>query len=202
MSGAMSSDTDRSVTARTSERGAATRGALLEAAKEVFIASGFADAGVTDVVNRAGASVGSLYHHFSGKADLYLTLFEEFHDRQLQRTRQAVNGARAVGESDPMALFLAGARAYLDGCLAERELAALFLKGDGPPGFEVLVRDRLRQWVKRNAALFEGDEGAFVLVITGALAATVQEVVLSADEEASRRLADDALAIIKGIRRG
>lgn len=198
----MSSDTDRPVTARTSERGAATRGALLDAAREVFIASGFAEAGVTEVVARAGASVGSLYHHFSGKADLYLTLFEEFHTRQTQRTRQAVGGARAAGESDPMALFLAGARAYLDGCLAERELAALFLRGDGPPGFEVLVRERLRQWVKRNAALFEGDEGAFVLIITGALAAIVQEVVLSEDEETSRRLADDALSIIKGIRRG
>lgn len=198
----MSSDTDRPVTTRTSERGAATRGALLEAARQVFVSSGFAEAGVTEVVARAKASVGSLYHHFSGKADLYLTLFEEFHTRQTQRTRQAVGGARAAGESDPMALFLAGARAYLDGCLAERELAALFLRGDGPPGFEVLVRERLRQWVKRNAALFEGDEGAFVLIITGALAAIVQEVVLSEDEETSRRLADDALSIIKGIRRG
>ena len=56
-----------------------------------------------------------------------------------------------------MRLFIAGARAYLEGCLTERELAALFLRGDGPPGFEVIMRDRLRQWAKRNAALFEGD---------------------------------------------
>ncbi len=61
---------------RASERGAATRSALLEAAREVFTTEGYAQAGVTDIVNRAGASVGSLYHHFSGKADLYLTLFE------------------------------------------------------------------------------------------------------------------------------
>lgn len=189
------------VTARTSERGAATRVALLTAAREVFVASGFAEAGVTDVVARAGASVGSLYHHFSGKADLYLTLFDEFQTRQTQRTKQAVQEARAEGETDPMRLFVAGARAYLEGCLAEREISALFLRGDGPPGFELIVRDRLRQWAKRNATLFEDDQGALVVVLTGALAAAVSEVALSEDEDASRDLAEGVLAIIGQIRR-
>jgi AcrR family transcriptional regulator len=191
----MSSDTGRTVTARTSERGAATRGALLDAAREIFVTSGFAEAGVTEVVARAGASVGSLYHHFSGKADLYLTLFEEFQHRQTQRTRQAVQDARAAGETEPMPLFLAGARAYLDGCLTERDLAALFLRGDAPPGFEVIMRDRLRQWARRTAALFE-HEDTLVIVVTGALSAVVQEVTLSEDPEAARKLAEDALLII------
>ncbi|WP_405141706.1 TetR/AcrR family transcriptional regulator [Sphaerisporangium sp. NBC_01403] len=197
----MSSDTERPVTVRTSERGAATRGALLDAARETFVTSGFAEAGVTDVVSRAGASVGSLYHHFSGKADLYLTLFDEFQNRQTQRTKQAVQAARAEGESDPMRLFIAGARAYLEGCFDERELAALFLRGDGPPGFEVIMRDRMRQWARRNAALFEDDRGALVVVVTGALAAAVSEVTLSDDVHASRRLAEDVLTIIGQIRR-
>ncbi|MCT9932679.1 TetR/AcrR family transcriptional regulator [Planotetraspora sp. A-T 1434] len=195
----MSSDTERPVTVRTSERGAATRGALLEAAKEIFVTSGFAEAGVTEVVARAGASVGSLYHHFSGKADLYLTLFEEFQKRQTQRTRQAVQTARAAGETDPMPVFLSAARAYLEGCLAERDLAALFLRGDAPPGFEVIMRDRLRQWARRTAALFE-HEDALVVVVTGALAAVVQEVTLSEDPEAARKMAEDALLIIGQIR--
>ncbi|MEZ0073476.1 TetR/AcrR family transcriptional regulator [Planotetraspora sp. GP83] len=195
----MSSDTERPVTVRTSERGAATRGALLEAAKEIFVTSGFAEAGVTEVVARAGASVGSLYHHFSGKADLYLTLFEEFQKRQTQRTRQAVQTARAAGETDPMPVFLAAARAYLEGCLAERDLAALFLRGDAPPGFEVIMRDRLRQWARRTAALFE-HEDALVVVVTGALAAVVQEVTLSEDPEAARKMTEDALLIIGQIR--
>lgn len=169
---------------------------MLAAAREVFVDKGFAEAGVTDVVSRAEASVGSLYHHFSGKADLYLTLFEEFQTRQTQRTKQAARAARAAGESDPMRVFIGAARAYLDGCLEEREVAALFLRGDGPPGFEVVMRDRLRTWASRNAALFEGDEGALVVVVTGALAAAVSEVVRSGD----RKLAEDVLAIIGGIR--
>ncbi|MEU9888178.1 TetR/AcrR family transcriptional regulator [Sphaerisporangium sp. NPDC051017] len=197
----MSSDTERPVAVRTSERGAATRGALLDAAREIFVTRGFADAGVTDVVSRAGASVGSLYHHFSGKADLYLTLFEEFQVRQTQRTKQAVQAARAEGETDPMRLFIAGARAYLEGCFDERELAALFLRGDGPPGFEVIMRDRMRQWARRNAALFEDDEGALVVVITGALAAATSEITLSQDVEASRVLAENVLTIISQVHR-
>ncbi|MFC4122292.1 TetR/AcrR family transcriptional regulator [Nonomuraea zeae] len=180
---------------RTSERGAATRSSLLAAAREIFVSKGFAEAGVTDVVARADASVGSLYHHFSGKADLYLTLWEEFQAKQTQRTKHAARAARAAGESDPMRVFVSAARAYLDGCLEDRELAALFLRGDGPPGFDVVMSDRLRKWAQRNAALFE-DEAALVVVITGALAAAVSEVVRTGD----RALAEEVLAIIGQIR--
>jgi AcrR family transcriptional regulator len=188
---------------RTSDRGAATRSALLAAAREVFSEAGFAQAAVTDIVAKAGASVGSLYHHFSGKADLYLTLFGEFQTRQQERTREAVHQARDLGENDPMRLFVAGARAYLDGCLAERDLSRLFVSGDGPPGFDRVLRERLRTWARRNAALFASGDGevdeALVVVLTGAVSGAVSEVALSEDEEASRRLADDVLAIISSL---
>src|SRR5690606_40402487 len=83
-------------------------------------------------------------------------------------TRFSRDWSSDVCSSDlPMRLFIAGARAYLEGCLEERELAALFLRGDGPPGFEVVMRDRLRQWTKRNAALLQDDEGPLAVVITG-----------------------------------
>ena len=52
---------------RMSGRAAMTRTALLAAAREVFTTSGFAEASIADVVAGAGASVGSLYHHFGGK---------------------------------------------------------------------------------------------------------------------------------------
>jgi AcrR family transcriptional regulator len=185
---------------RTSDRGAATRGSLLAAAREVFSVSGFAQAAVTDIVAKAGASVGSLYHHFGGKADLYLTLFEEFQNRQQERTREAVHRERDRGETAPMRLFIAGARAFLDGCLAEPDLARLFSSGDGPPGFDRVLRDRIRTWARRNAALFAAEDRevdeALVVVLTGALSGAVAEVSLSEDEDASRRLADDVLSII------
>lgn len=189
---------------RMSDRGAATRGALLSAARDVFVEAGFAQAAVTDIVAKAGASVGSLYHHFNGKADLYLTLFEEFQVRQEERTREAIHAVRDAGESDSMRLFVAGARAYLDGCLAERDVARLFISGDGPPGFDRIMRQRLNKWARRNAGLFHAEAGGvdepLVIVLTGAMAGAVSEVSLRDDEAASRRLADHVMEIVATIR--
>jgi AcrR family transcriptional regulator len=189
--------------ARPSERGAATRAGLLAAAREVFTSVGYAQAGVTDIVTRAGASVGSLYHHFSGKADLFVTLYEELHRDQVERTRLAVKRARDAGVTDPRQLFLAGARGYLDGCVAQRELSALFVRGDGPPGFDLVRRERLVDWSGRNAEFFarsgEPLDEAVAIVMTGALMLAVAEISLGADEERAHQLADGVIQVLSRI---
>jgi AcrR family transcriptional regulator len=189
--------------ARPSERGAATRSGLLIAAREVFTSVGYAQAGVTDIVTRAGASVGSLYHHFSGKADLFVTLHEELHRDQVERTRLAVKRARDVGITDPQQLFLAGARGYLDGCVAQRELSALFVRGDGPPGFDLVRRQRLVEWSERNAEFFarsgEPLDEAVAIVMTGALMLAVAEISLSSDEGRARQLVDGVIQVLSRI---
>ena len=188
-----------------SERGAATRSSLLAAAREVFIGTGYAQAGVTDIVATAGASVGSLYHHFTGKADLYLTLFEEFHSDQAEQARTAVRAARNAGVSDPKLLFVAAARSYLEGCFEQRELSRLFVSGDAPPGFDLLMRRRLREWAERNAEFFarsaEPVDEAVSVVLTGALMLAVAEVSLCEDAHRARRLADSVLEIMSRIDR-
>ncbi|GHD30458.1 TetR/AcrR family transcriptional regulator [Nocardiopsis kunsanensis] len=179
---------------RTSPRGAATRSALLRAAAQVFRTVGFAKAGVSEVVSVAGASVGSLYHHFGGKADLYLALYEEFQARQQERTHEAVVEARSAGEKDPTRLMNIAARAYLLGCVEERETTRLFFSGDGPPGFDYQLRERLTRWTDRNVALFrkaeEPVDEALLIVVSGAMLIAVAEVVRLDDADA-RRLADD-----------
>ena len=176
---------------RGSERGAATRAGLLNAARAAFTSGGYAEANVTDIVAAAGASVGSLYHHFTGKADLYVTLFEEFHQGQAWRARQAARAAREDRVTDPRQLFLAAARAYLDGCLQERELSRLFVCGDAPPGFDLVMRQRLREWAGRNADFFarsaEPMDEAVAVVMTGALMLAVAEVSLDEDAAHARR---------------
>src|SRR5580704_17178834 len=114
---------------RPGGRAQATRASLLSAAGEAFAAGGFADANITDVVTRAGASVGSIYHHFGGKADLYLALLEDYQVRQEHRAAEAVRKARAAGVDDAMQLWLVGSEAYLRGCWEERDLARVFLDG-------------------------------------------------------------------------
>jgi len=187
---------------RSADRGAATRAALLAAAREVFISVGYAQAGVSEIVARAGASVGSLYHHFTGKADLYVALFEEFHQGQAWRARQAARGAREDCVSEPRQLFLAAARAYLDGCLEDRELSRLFVCGDAPPGFDLIMRQRLREWASRNADFFARSAGpadeAVAVVMTGALMLAVAEVSLDEDAAHARRLAGGVLDVLSG----
>ena len=185
-------------------RAAATRSSLLAAARDVFSTSGFAESSIADVVGAAGASVGSLYHHFGGKADLYLAMFEDHAVRQEERAAAAVRAARADGETDPVRLFVAGSRAYLEGCWAERDLARLFLAGGGPPGFELVARRRYREWTRRNATLLRagpGDPGepwgdALVLVLTTVVSEAGHEVAVCDDELSARRLAGDVLTLI------
>ena len=188
---------------KQSDRAAATRGALLAAAREVFTTAGFADANIADVVSRAGASVGSLYHHFGGKADLYLALFEDYQKRQESRATAAVAQARARGERSPVELFTVGARAYLRGCWEERELARLFLAGGGPAGAELLGRKRFHEWARLNERLLGGyDEPdgpsseALVLVLTTVVAEAGHAVAVCDEEDKAMAFAADVLTLI------
>jgi hypothetical protein len=118
-----------------------------------------------------------------------------------------VRDARTAGENDPVALFVAGSRAYLAGCWAERDLARLFLAGGGPPGFELVARRRYREWTARNAALLsqDPDDGgelwgdALVLVLTTVVSEAGHEVAVCEDETAAAGLAGDVLGLIGRI---
>lgn len=189
---------------RSADRGSSTRAVLLAAAREVFMLEGYAQAGVTDIVALAGASVGSLYHHFSGKADLYLSLFEELHNTHDARTRAAVRECRDQGVTDPMRLLLAGARGYLDVCIEQRALVGMFSRSDGPPGFDLMWRQRLSDWVHRNTEFFarsgEPLDEAAAIVLTGAMMLAVAEVSLAPDELRARQLADGVLEVLARLR--
>jgi AcrR family transcriptional regulator len=54
-----------------SRKGVRTRARLVEAAKQVFEESGFLDARISDVAERAGLSHGSFYHYFESKEEIF-----------------------------------------------------------------------------------------------------------------------------------
>jgi TetR/AcrR family transcriptional regulator len=49
----------------------ATRGAILEAAEKLFVASGFAATSMSDVAAQAGVTKSLIHHHFGSKEDLW-----------------------------------------------------------------------------------------------------------------------------------
>src|ERR1700749_3310625 len=86
-------------------RTADTQRALLDAAREVFTEQGFAEASIADVVERAGSSVGSMYHHFGGKSELFIALWQEYQHAQEEAAAEAVSAAKQAGVTDSFELF-------------------------------------------------------------------------------------------------
>jgi len=58
-------------------QGDATRATLVEAARGLFGEKGYVDASNDEIVARAGMTKGALYHHFTGKEDLFRAVFEQ-----------------------------------------------------------------------------------------------------------------------------
>jgi AcrR family transcriptional regulator len=184
-------------------RTAQTRKSMLEAAREVFTEHGFTEANIADVVARAGSSTGSLYHHFGGKAELFLALWEEHQDAHEAAATAAVSAARKAGVSEPLELFLVGARAFLEGSWERRDLARLFMDGDGPSGFELMRRTRGREWVRQNAVLLAAGgqplDRLTVVVLTSIIGEAGREVATCEAEEEARGVVEAATILIRRL---
>ena len=170
-----------------------TQRALLDAAREVFTRQGFAEASIADVVERAGSSVGSLYHHFGGKSELFLALWQEHQAAYDTAASNAVTVARRAGVSDPAELFAAGARAYLDGSWQRRDLAMLFSTGGGPPGFELMKRHRGHEWIRQNDALLRLADTSLDRLYAAVLTAVIGEGAREVAAARTRAQADEVI---------
>ena len=103
-------DMTTSAQARRWAKTDATQRRILDAATEVFATRGFTAATMADVVTASGASIGSIYHHFGGKSELFLAIFEQMADaidRRIEVMQQA-------GPADPRRTFELHVRAYLE----------------------------------------------------------------------------------------
>jgi AcrR family transcriptional regulator len=184
-------------------RTAETREVLLNAAREVFCAKGYAEAAVADVVERAESSVGSLYHHFGGKAELFLALWEQHQDAHEQVAAGAVARTRAAGQDDPLELFLTGTHAFLENSWHRADLVRLFLDDSGPPGFEAVRRTRGRKWVRQNAQLLGAGSGPVerltVAVLTTVIGEAGREVAMSANKREANKIISATIALIRRL---
>src|SRR5215207_6750983 len=97
---------------RQHERAAATRGAIVGAARELFSEGGYEATTIEDIARRAGVSKGALYHHYADKVDLLVAVYEDL-EAELVESLMAVANA----ETDPMEALRAGCYAFLDACL-------------------------------------------------------------------------------------
>ncbi|MYR07997.1 TetR family transcriptional regulator [Gordonia sp. SID5947] len=179
----------------------------MNAARDSFVEVGFTRSSIADVVERAGSSVGSIYHHFGGKAELFVALFEDFDRRTTAVADAATDDARAQGITDPVELFVAGARAYLEYTrdnLAESRLFAS--SSDVPPGFDILINKDSRVWQRRTQGLLSAmqdddvESAMLPTVLTAIVVAGVQELITTesvADTAHSERIIDTTIAYVR-----
>lgn len=91
------------------ERTEATRGALLAAARALFVDKGYADTSTPEIVAAAGITRGALYHHFEDKRALFRAVLEEEARAVADEIERAVPATRS-----PRKALIAGSEAYLD----------------------------------------------------------------------------------------
>lgn len=90
-------------------RATGTRQRLLDAARELFTAQGYADTAIEQVYEAAGVSRGALYHYFENKRHLFAALLEEVEAEVAQATAKAAATATTPAES-----LYVGSLAFLD----------------------------------------------------------------------------------------
>src|SRR5829696_2640111 len=117
------------------ERRAATRRALLGAARELFAEGGYHSTAAGEIVKRAGLTRGAMYHHFEDKRDLFRAVVEEV-EVEVDEIVLA-EASRALDEtSSQWDAFRGGHRAYLDVCLRPEVRRILLLDGPAVLGWE------------------------------------------------------------------
>jgi AcrR family transcriptional regulator len=95
---------------RRMDRGRATRQHLITVATGLFAARGYEGTSIEAVLEHAGVSRGSLYHHFASKERLFEAVLESVHTQVGEATLEA---AAEVGAVDPETLLRTGYLAWV-----------------------------------------------------------------------------------------
>ncbi len=166
-----------SVQARRWAKTGATQRRILDAAAEVFATKGFTAATMADVVAASGASIGSIYHHFGGKSELFLAIFEQMADAVDRRIQAAMHQAGQSGPEgvDHRRVFELHVRAYLEAMWENRRLARVLSSGDTPAGFDVARRNRMTAAFHSWMAVLELDKSLRGQLLSRVLVAIMAE---------------------------
>ena len=100
------------------------------------------------LVEEAGVSKGSFFHHFGDRATYLRALHRAFHQRIFTEILAAVDGMSPGSER-----LLSASNSYLDACLRDRGVRALLLEARA----EKPIADEIRARNKISADLFKVD---------------------------------------------
>jgi AcrR family transcriptional regulator len=191
------------VNQRTPEQGAATQEALISAGRQLFGTRGYGETSLDAIVAAAGVTKGALYHHFSGKQQVFAAVFE-----QVKRDLSS-QLAPVLQTQDPWMGIVAACRTYIE-IHTDPAVERIVLRD----ARAVLNPDAWRrvdsQW---GAVMFRGafrramNRGVFArlplntlaMIVTGALA---EACLLVADAENPETARTEALAVVVRLLEG
>jgi AcrR family transcriptional regulator len=175
------------------ERTAATRAALVAAARPLFAARGFAAVSTPELAAAAQVTRGALYHQFTDKRGLFLAVVYAV---EADVTRRIVAQVGASGAADPGAALHAAADAWLDACEEPEVRQVLLLDAPvvlGWEGFRDVALEHglgLTEWLLRGAVdaglLAEQPLRPLAHVLIGALDEAALYVATHEDPETAR----------------
>ncbi|WP_245791523.1 TetR/AcrR family transcriptional regulator [Actinacidiphila rubida] len=120
---------------RQRERSDATVEDLLTAARALFAADGYAATSLDAVCDRAGVTKGALYHHFSGKQQLFSAVYA----REQEHLNARISAAYLAVADDPWEAVHQGSRAYLEASLDPGVQRITLLDAPGALGWEAML---------------------------------------------------------------
>lgn len=182
---------------RNVERVQRTRGLLIEAARKLFTADGFAATPTEAILAEAGVTRGAMYHHFADKAALFEAVCEE-----ISREIGEALATSVAGIADPADALEQGLGTWLGLALAPGVRRILLIEAPtvlGPERWNRLdeaysfssLREGVAEALASGSLRFEGSADMLATLINGASNA----MALRLGAEAQPDLAEGAAAL-------
>ena len=191
------------VKSRKVAQGEVTRRALLDAARDLFGARGYAETSLDQIVAAAGVTKGALYHHFGGKEQLFRAVFRSV-KQELSRVVAA-----AQWQPDPWTALVAGCRTFIEAHTDPGVQRIVLVDGRAVLSWEawhevdseygtVILRSALRRAI--NHGLIEPQPlNLLATILSGSLTEACMLVANADDSAAARR---EAVAIVERLLQG
>lgn len=158
------------------ERSEATRTALLDAARGLFVEGGYAGTSTPAVCEAAGITRGALYHHFVDKRDLFHAVLA----RESAAVAAEIEEATAGAGLSPGEALLVGGDAYLSAMAVEGRTRLLLVEGPAVLGRDALeALDAVNAEASLRTGLQQaGVKGVDLDVLTACLSAAFDRAAL------------------------
>ncbi|MEO3891888.1 TetR/AcrR family transcriptional regulator [Nonomuraea sp. B5E05] len=185
------------------ERTRATTGALVAAARELFIDEGFTATSLDAICARAKVTRGAFYHHFSNKEHIFREVYAADQKELAAAVRQAFQA-----QPDPWDGMFAGCRALLEASLEPAVRRITLLEAPGALGWSAMrdiqagCKDQMRRGLAiavEAGCISERPLDPATSLLYGGICESALDIARATDQRAAL---DDSLAELRRVLAG